>query len=104
MNNNIIKTKAYLYQLQKGILNIYEGNVYATLNGYDGVFKTKNKNIACSSQPKLVFNSTVWIPEINDDLARELLIQYEEYEISLLENLIKNHRMKIEVLKGKDLK
>lgn len=100
MNNTIIQTNAYLYILKRGVLNIYEGDVYKTWNDYQGVFKTNNKNIACYSKPNFVVNGIVWLLEINDDLAIDLLIKYEEAEISMLERRIEINRIKIKALKG----
>lgn len=100
MNNVTIQENAYLYQIQKGILNVYEGDVHKTWKDYEGAFITNTKNRACSSKPKLVVNAAVWLTERNDDLARELLSKYEEEEISILERKIENHRLKIKILKG----
>ena len=98
--DKIIQINAYLYQIQKGVLNIYEGNVHRTWKEYEGAFITKTKNRMCSSKSEFVCNAAVWLHERNDDLARALLIQYEEEEISILNKKIENHKMKILILKG----
>lgn len=100
MDNIVIQTNACLYTVKRGILNMYEGDVHKTWQDWEGLFKTGNKNIPCSSQSKFVVNGMVWLLERNDDLARDLLIQYEEAQIAMLERGIEINRIKIKMLKG----
>jgi ribosomal protein L24 len=94
-----LKSNVYLYSLRMGELKVYEGEVRKTVN-LDGIFITETGNIACSSEPRDVYNGVVWLPEKHDNLAKSILIQYEEAEIAILKEKIEYHSNIIRNLKG----
>lgn len=57
-----------------------------------------NKRFLCSKEPRVVYNAVVWLPERDDDLARNILIKYEENVIALLQEKIDNHYVKMSIL------
>lgn len=99
MNADLVRKNCYLYSLWSGQVKVYEGDVYERWR-VDGIFVTKTKNFTCSTKPEVVSNAVVWLPEPNERLARQILIQYHEKEISKLKEKIDNHINKILILKG----
>ena len=51
-----------------------------------------------SSSPKTVYNGLIWLEEQDDKYAAELLIAYQNQQISKLETRIGNHKSIIETL------
>lgn len=99
MKAKIINKNAYLYSLWDGQLKVYEGDVHETWTPL-GTSVTKMNTMACSKEPKTVYNSVVWLEERNDNLARACLIIYEEAEIAILQEQMEHHQNKIRILKG----
>ena len=90
----------FLYSLWNGRFMVYEGCV--TPSVFDdnlGNFKTRTKTINCNIKPKVVYNAVVWLSTRNDELAKQILIEYEEVQIIKLQFKIDNHLTKIKVLK-----
>jgi hypothetical protein len=102
-NKKVLKEHAYLYSCWSGHLIVYEGIVYEGHSGSNqtGQFKTKTKRFLCAYEPEVVHNSVVWLGGRNDDLAKKILTEYEEKSIKELQDKIKNHQSKIEMLKWK---
>lgn len=94
-----IHEKVYLYSLWSGMLKVYEGDIYSSPWAGQGSFLSDGKRKGCSLEPKKVHNAMVWIPERDDQLARVILIQYEEMEIKKLQDKIENHLNRINILK-----
>ena len=92
-------TKGYLYSVIKGKLVVRKGEIgYYHWNENLGNFKFGKKTLLTSLYPEVVYRNNVWLTKKDDKLAIKLLIEYEENEISLLEDKIVNHRIKIHTL------
>ena len=50
---------------------------------WDGLTE-KTKSFMCSIRPGVVCNSVVWLDERDDEKAKIILINYEEFQISIL--------------------
>ena len=95
-----IKENCYLYSLWSGRLVVHPGHVHkGYLNDDVGRFQSKNKSFGCSIHPGVMYNSVVWLEERNDDRAKDILIEYEETQITALQEKIDNHLHKIKILK-----
>lgn len=92
--------KGYVYSLWTGQLKVEEGDVYNSI--YDerlASFITKNKKkYQCALNPGIIYNGIVWLLERDDNLARQIMIDYEEGMILKLEDKISNHRHKITMM------
>ena len=99
MSIKLLRKNCHLYSLWSGQLRVYEGDVHERWRA-DGTFVTTTRNFACSVEPEIVHNAVVWLPEQNESLAKQILIQYHEKEISKLKEKIDNHLNKILILKG----
>ena len=55
--------------------------------------------IQCAKDPEVVYNKILWLPDRDDDKARQILIEYEESQICKLQDKIQNHQAKINTLK-----
>lgn len=108
--NQIIKENCYLYSTWSGKLKVEPGRVMISndKNDFYGKFIKFKKTTAltCHKEPGKVYNSIVWLPERNDDLAKLILINYHESAIEELKEKIENHLAKIveirEGLKNED--
>lgn len=100
----LLKEKAYLYSLWSGKLIEYTGDIYyfsmrSNLDYWFHPYKV-NKNINCSGEEGVMYNSVVWLSNSDVKHAAEILMKYQEQCIALLQERINNHLNKIEVLKG----
>lgn len=110
MAKEVKRTKGYLYSIWRDYLKIYEGEAitleYINENHRRikprrvSLFVMNNgKKFGCSEEPGVVFNKMVWLTEKNDDIGRDLLIEYERLCIERLKEKIYGHRHTIEILK-----
>jgi hypothetical protein len=103
MDTKILSKKGYLYSMWSGKVKVYEGEVHYMPWNIIGRFNTiprSNKTFMCSVEPEVVCNAVVWIETKDEKLARELLIDYENGQIKVLQKKIDNHLHKISVLEG----
>lgn len=101
----------FVYSIWSGELRVYEGDMHLirpswrsqmlgeNLEPRVGIFKNAVKRFECSTNPGVVHNKIVWLPERDDDKARQILIAYEETQIAKLQEKIQNHQAKINTLK-----
>jgi len=108
----LLHETAYLYSLwNDGFLAIKEGSVgkYGHTDCFgqpihDAYFSFRTRGYRqIQDTPGVVYNATVWLVERDDQLAKNILLEYENQMISLLEEKIENHRRKVSILKGESL-
>ena len=89
--------KGFMYSLWSGQLLVYEGEVVKTVSMDDdlGRFDGKTKSFMCSIRPGVVCNSVVWLDERDDEKAKIILINYEEFQISILREKLFVIRIKL---------
>ena len=106
-------TKGYLYTPWNGKIKELEGEVWhrdeCQVYQYNLPESTKFrvinkhgpvvKSMCCSALEAEVCNKVVWLTESNMCKAAEILIEYEESQISKLEFQIENHKRLIETYK-----
>jgi len=99
MSTPIIVEKAFLYSLWSGKFRVFEGDIRESgIGGHCGLFGSRIKRFLCSKEPRVVYNAVVWLTERDDNLARSILVKYEENAIALLQEKIENHYTKISIL------
>lgn len=100
-------TNAVLYSIWKGRFDRYEGEAVVTNYTYDDgrpprvytQFLQNGKRIfTCGAQSGIAYNKTVWLEERNDELARQVLIEYEKARIDSLQKKISGHKLIITML------
>lgn len=103
-----VGTKGYLYSRWRGKFEVFEGYIevsrYAS-NHSRFVYRRgrKEKTMQCSPNPGEVYNSVVWLTERDDELAKKMFIEYEEFILEELREKIEKHEQAIEKLKGLDM-
>lgn len=94
----------YLYSMKTGILKVYEGDVYERLNKkFDNrcIFVVNGtRHNLCDRESGKVFNGLVWLPEKDDNVAIDILIENEKVAINKLRDEIGYHEKRIEVLRN----
>ena len=99
----IIIERAFAYSLWSGQLKMHEGKVYKHPRG-GAILESNNPRsprlLNCAREEKEIYNAVVWLSEQDDELAKRILIEYEEIQIEKLQEKIDNHRNKIRILKG----
>lgn len=95
----------YLYAMWHDRITIKEGHV--DLRNFHGrreaVFYYGDKIFErnrCHPESGKVLNGRLWLPERNDELARKLLIEYNEQCIEELRVKISKHEEKIRILQN----
>jgi len=97
----LLMMNAYLYSLWSGEFKVYEGDVYESIYGdIRGAFKTGLKKFRCSNKPVVVYNSTVWLPNRNDNFAKTILIEHENAEIDKLRKKIDDRLTRVLILEN----
>lgn len=94
--------KGYLYSLwtgrflvKEGVIKIHEWDkTTASFMSIDG------RRYIVNSEPGVVYNAMIWLEKKTDNLAIELLINYENTRIIQLQGQIENHINKIEIIKN----
>lgn len=90
----------YVYSMWSGRLIAYKGTAYTSIHeGMANFYTESDKKIQCSTEPGTIYNAVIWLTERDDELAKKLLIDYEEKQISKLQEKIDNHRHKIKTIK-----
>ena len=73
----LIKEKAFIYSLRSGELEIHEGFIRETADPNYGYFITSTdinpKRYRCSSKSGIICNTSLWLPERDDKLAKKIL-------------------------------
>lgn len=96
------KQKVYLYSIGDEGLLFLEGYIDHKRRYYggnrlpfciDGRFKSM-----CGRKSGYMYNGHVWLPERDDELARKILMEYENARIKDLERQIESHKKKIKIL------
>lgn len=99
MDENI-NNEVNLYELQDGKLILRTGIISSPDQVYRcATFISDQVKITCSDEPGVVYNSVVWFKNLNDELAKNLLISYHESSILVLEGRIMKHEQKINAIK-----
>jgi hypothetical protein len=99
-----IGTKGFLYSKWQGRFEVQEGYVMASnYSHWLGRFVIKQghkeKNLQCALESGEVYNAVVWLPERDDEKARQLFIEREASIIEDLKRKIKRHEQAIQTLK-----
>lgn len=98
---NMAKDKVYLYSRYRGRFDVYEGDLRSSNYGrgryYQFIFKRNGKEscLQCSGESGVVHHSVLWLPERNDQLARDLFIEHERTIIKELQDKIEHHEWNI---------
>ena len=96
-------SKGFLYSTWSGLFRVYEGRVVMSAYNKNNILfeqEAPARNvIQCAKDPEVVYNKILWLPERDDDKARQILIEYEEFQICKLQDKIQNHQAKINILK-----
>jgi hypothetical protein len=97
--------KGYVYSLWSGRLLIKEAVIikYQEPSRHVGLSRAKfsdGKYVVVNEEPSQIYNGIVWLPEQSDDIAVEMLIEYQNMQIAKLKEKIGNHEYKIETLKN----
>ena len=107
MENKILMENVFVYTFYNGILKKYFGNLCIdskeSLHGHFVTcqpYKPYIKDMVCSAYPEEIYNSLLWIPEENDELANKLFLVHEYERISELTKEIYTHRKNICTLLG----
>lgn len=95
--------KAYLYSIKTGKLVVYEGFITPSSYNLRVRFFGKRKKVMCYSEPGEVFESSLWLPERDDNKARKLLIEFEEELVARYRERVQDHLSKIHTLKGVEI-
>lgn len=89
----------YVYSMWSGRLVMYRGTAYTSIHeGLANFITESGKRLQCSVEPNVVYNAIVWLVERDDEFAKRILIDYEEKQISKLQEKIDNHRHKIRLI------
>lgn len=101
----IISDTAYLYSTWSGNIAIKIGRVVehqGFRNTGTGTFIDENeiKIVSCHLEPGKIYNASVWLPQRDDEKAKEILVKYHENEIKKLKEKIENHINKINIIQG----
>ena len=68
--------KVYLYSLWNKKFACYEGEVKpSSRRGGGSYFVSDTKQLVCASEPGVVYNGMVWLPEKDNNKAIDLLVQ-----------------------------
>lgn len=96
----------YLYSRYRGRFDVYKGDVRpSTYNHGKGNAKFtytrngKEAQLQCSFDPGVVHHSVLWLPERDDDFAREIFIKHEEDAIRALRDKIEQHEWNIKQIR-----
>lgn len=95
----------YLYSRYRGRFDVYQGDLkpsnYGKGNYYRFVFirNGKEARLQCSFNPGEVHHSVLWLPERDDDFAREIFIKHEEDAIRALHDKIEQHEWNIKQIR-----
>ena len=97
--------KIYVYSLWSGRFICTECTLKpSTWNGLAcAINNVNNARTQISNSPEVIHNGVVWFLVRDDHRAAELLIAYQNQQISKLEKRIDNYKHKIEVL-SKEIK
>jgi hypothetical protein len=95
----------YLYSRYRGRFDVYQGDVRPSNygRGRNGQFifvrNGKETHLQCDPAPGVVHHSVLWLPERDDDFAREIFIRHEEDAIKALHEKIEHHMWNIKMIK-----
>ena len=97
----INKNDVYLYSRYSGRIEVYQGYI-RPFNRYGArfTFKRGGKDtyLQCPFEPGVVNHAVVWLPERDDQKAKELFIQHERDAIVELQEKIKRREWNIKLL------
>lgn len=92
----------YLYSRYRGRFDVYQGDVkpYSYNRGkgngqFTYIRNGKEARLQCSNDPGVVHHSVLWLPERDDNFAREIFIKHEEDAIQTLRDKIEHHEWNI---------
>lgn len=92
----------YLYSRYRGRFDVYQGDIKpcgysrSKCNGrFTYIRNSKESHLQCSLEPGMVHHSVLWLPERDDDFAREIFVRHEEDAIQTLREKIEHHEWNI---------
>lgn len=96
-------SEGFLYTLWNGQLKIREGIVVESrrCSKREAIFRHGSRYCdwtRCSPEPRALVHAHLWLPERDDALARELLIEYYTENIKRLEKQIEGYQANIKIL------
>ena len=98
--------KVYLYTIRDdGTISVREGEVSRKLHNWQRTLRfTPTEGDWCyvSSEPCTMYYRKVWMPKRDDELAKELCLEYHERKIKECERTLEMHRQAIATLKEID--
>jgi hypothetical protein len=96
----------YLYSRYRGRFDVYQGDVRpSSYNHGKGnaqftyIRNGKEARLQCDPAPGVVHHSVLWLPERDDNFAREIFIKHEEDAIQELRDKIEHHKWNIKQIK-----
>lgn len=98
----VICERAFLYSLLTGEFKLYEGRIIAGKNYKYGMadFFGKKKNLICSSKEGEIYNSIIWLTDRDDQKVIDIMVKYQEEQITKLKKKIDNYLNKINLIRG----
>ena len=94
--------KGYVYSLWSGQFLCKEAdfvtNPDSRVENLYGAKTKAGKFMWVSNTPGVVYNAMVWLEDRDDERAVRILIEYQNQQITLLEEKILNHKHKINIL------
>lgn len=102
---NVKRDGVYLYSRYRGRFDVYQGDIRPSNYGqgrysqFICVRNGKESHLQCSPSPGEVHHSVLWLPERDDNFAREIFIKHEEYVIQALREKIEHHEWNIKQIR-----
>ena len=99
------KDNVYLYSRYRGRFDVYQGSVRPSNygRGRNAQFlctrNGKQSCLQCDPNLGVVHHSVLWLPERDDEKARELFIEHERFVIKELQDKIEHHEWNIKQIK-----
>lgn len=92
----------YIYTIRDNQLIIKKGDVFVNERYRSASFRPADNNThtACAIEAWDIRYGKLWLPNRDDERAKELLIKYHESRIEALRKQIKSHELTIRNLKG----
>jgi hypothetical protein len=97
-------TVKYVYTLWGGTFNCYDGDIVPSSSSpeYGSFMATNHYRVTVSMTSGKVHNAIVWLPEKNDDEAKNLLAKYCNDEIAKYQQKIDCLKQKVNLLNANE--
>ena len=101
MNDNYNReaVNGFLYSIWNGSVKVYKGEAIV-IDEKRGIFKSKSKRFTCHAEPGEIYNAVVWLEERNDEIAIQLLIDYNYQQLDSAYEKVDNYKDKIQMLRS----